>query len=88
MAVPAKRGLAIADLLNYDEPLRKRKSPEITDRDERIQLQALYSLGGLTYQQIAERTGHTLRQVQTTCKGPAIPRKQKPRKGRIRTPEK
>jgi hypothetical protein len=85
----ASRGLAIAQLLNPSTPRTKRfKAPDLT-RDQRIQCRALHSIGGLTYHEIARRTGHTARQVQIACHGPVTPQKSRVRrKGIISTPEK
>lgn len=85
----ASRGLAIAQLLNPSTPRKRPRALELS-RDQRIQCRALHDIGGLTYHEIARRTGHTARQVQTACTaGPVTPRKlQVRRKGVITTPEK
>ncbi|EED17445.1 transposable element tc3 transposase, putative [Talaromyces stipitatus ATCC 10500] len=36
-------------------------------RDDRLQIQVLRTYAGLTYEQIAQRTGFTIRQVQSAC---------------------
>ncbi|KAK3368195.1 hypothetical protein B0H63DRAFT_487973 [Podospora didyma] len=86
--VMASQGPANVQLGNPTTPIKTRpKAPELT-RDERIGVQTLRNLAGLTYLEIARRTGYTYRRVQRACAGPLTPQKARKRKGWITTPEK
>jgi hypothetical protein len=57
-------------------------------RDEKVECLALRKYIGLSYYEIAQKTDHSVRQVQHACTTPLTPKKNQGRKGSIRTPEK
>ncbi len=79
------RGLAITDLLNPSTP-KKNRTAHLT-RDQRIGIRALRDFAHLSYEDIWRITLYTFRQIQTACTQPLTPRKNTPRRLRIRTPQ-
>lgn len=80
------RGIAIIDLLN--PPSTPKKNAPQLSRDERLQVQSLRNYGNLSYAEIAQKMGFTIRQVQFACISPVTPQKRREKKGLLRTPQK
>lgn len=80
------RGLAVADLLNPSTPKRRNRTTHLT-RDDRVSIRALRTFGQLSYEEIQRITPYSFRQIQIACTQPLTPRKNQPRKLRIRTPQ-
>ncbi|KAF5493512.1 hypothetical protein CGCF413_v010399 [Colletotrichum fructicola] len=88
------RTLSINDLLNPPPTTtptknKRARAHELT-RDQKIEICAFRKYLKWTYEDIAKNTPFTLRQVQSACQddAPVTPKKNKGRKGLIRTPEK
>ncbi|KAM7218655.1 hypothetical protein V8F06_005974 [Rhypophila decipiens] len=88
---PRRRRLSIAALLNTPQsssitpsntsstPSRRLKRAKRRDltRDQRIGIKALHDFGH-TYEEISQRTGYSIRQIQYAVNGHATPQKSKP----------